>query len=150
MAIQDLLAPWFDPSYNQTPELADYVVAHAIATPVLSRGIFWYEEQKADFEAAIATLLTEGWSVSEDVGPFAAFSEDQEVAKGFADQAVYGLVMVVSGLRGVSVLEMLEASGTAGVNVQHEKEWLVPAGQCVRFDSQKRMGDIQWLYGRVV
>jgi hypothetical protein len=146
---RDLLEPWFLPEYAQTPELAGYVSAHAVEAPVLARGIFWYEDQKEDFEAAVKDFMEQGWNVDEGIGPFAAFSEEVEVAKDFADQAVYGVVLVVEGLKGVSVLGLLKESGQAGVNVQREKEWLVPCGQRVRFERMERVGDISFLHGRL-
>jgi hypothetical protein len=146
---RELLEPWFSPEYEQTPELAEYVEMHAVLAPSLSRGIFWYEEQKEDFEAAVAEFMQEGWGVDKEIGPFAAFSEEVAVAEEFADQASYGVVLVVEGLNGVSVLGLLQESGMAGVNVRKEKEWLVPSGQKVRFARMEAVGTMRFLYGSV-
>jgi hypothetical protein len=148
--VQDLLAPWFSPEYAQTPELAEYVVAHAVAAPTLSRGIYWYEEQKADWEAAVAQFLESGWSVDAAISPFVAFSANEAVAQTFAQQAVYGLVLVVTGLQGVSVEGMVNQSGVEGVEVTHEQEWLVGAGQQVKFERVEEKGDLRVLYGQAI
>jgi hypothetical protein len=147
---RELLEPWLSVDYAQTPELVEYVNTHAVAAPLLARGIFWYEEDKGDYEAAMKEFMVEGWDVDEAISPFAAFSEEVSVAREFADAAVYGLVLVVEGLRGVSVLGMLEESGLAGVNVKKEKEWLVPSGQQVKFDRVEGTDEMRFLYGRVV
>jgi hypothetical protein len=148
--IEEMLTPWFDPSYEQTPELAQYVATHALDAPTLSRGIYWYEEQKEDFEAACAAFMLSGWSVSQEISPFAAFSANEGVARKFAEQADYGLLLVVSGLKGVAVEGLVSESGIEGVDVAHEQEWLVPCGQHVEFDSMEELGEVRLLHGRVV
>ena len=143
------LLAWFSPEYEPTDELAAFVAVQAVAAPKLARGIFWYEEQKNDFEIAVQEFMARGWSVDEKLGPFAAFSEDEGVARDFAEQAVYGVVLVVEGLRGVSVEGLLQEDRVSGVDVRCEQEWLVPAGQKVVFDRIDKTGDVRTLYGRV-
>ena len=119
---------WFD-DYQQPVGFRDFIIANAVPAPPLYRGVYFWNAispnspSSPSMEENLKSWKA-GWNIDPEVGDFAAFSEDFDVAAGFAEQGDYGAVIEIHGAKGIRVADHISAEAETE-SVQREKEWLV-------------------------